>query len=642
MRATSSLNHLSDHLELMSASMHLRACALGGAGEDEGRRWLAAIAERQHRIEERARDADLASARLVAQLELSATEEQVIWLLAAIAMRRDVRLLVARCSGESTPAPTLEAVRSIVYGDLPNREALEELGARGTLRSLGVIERSDHSAEHESRQTWALSRRVLSWLHGHCSTQHAATGSEVGDVPALDSLAIDARAIATARTALAQPESSVIAAGLPGLGRRTLLVAATREAGREVLELDARTVAAETATETVRAFALECRLADCVPLFSNLDLAADSVFGGVVEHLPRFAKALVTMGVVRRTLRVKNPVVHIDLVPPSSELRARVWTQSLGTDGRPWAERYPIAPSLVARAVSAARARAGRRDVDESEVAIGVRSVLDESLAQFAARIEVSQTWDDIVLGEEQGDAVLELLGRIRGRACVYERWGFARKVGKGLGVAALFSGPPGTGKTMLASLVARELGMELYQVDMGKVISKYVGETERNLGQLFDAAEAGQAILLFDEADAMFGKRTQVKSSNDRYANLETNFLLQRLESYTGICILTSNHEGNIDPAFGRRLAVHIRFEMPAADERAQLWRAMLATKAPLADDLSIEKLAHQYEMSGGHIRNAVLSAAFIAAAKGCAITTSMLQHAAKAEYRALGKLLV
>lgn len=642
MRTTASLDHLSDHLALMSASMRLRACALNGAGEEEGRRWLSAIAGYQARIEERAGSSDLASARLVERLELSATEEQVVWLLAAIAMRRDVRALVAQCSGESTPDPTLDAIRSIVYGDEPSRDALDELGPKGTLRSMGVIERTDRDAEHESRQTWALSRRVLGWLHGDCSIENRGTGSPVGAVPALNSLAIDPGTIANARTAIAHPNAVVIAAGLPGLGRRTLLTSAAREASREVLELDARKVTVEKASEEVRAFALECRLADCVPLISNVDLADEAVTRAITEQMPRFEKALITMGVVRRTLSFDRPTIRIDLAPPSCELRARVWALHLGTSGRVWAERFPIAPALIARAVEAARARAGERPISDTDLAAGVRGLLDQNLAQFATRVEVTQTWEDVVLAEEQGDAVLELLGRVRGRACVYERWGFAKKVGKGLGIAALFSGPPGTGKTMVASLVARELGMELYQVDMGKVISKYIGETERNLGQLFDAAEAGQAILLFDEADSMFGKRTQVKSSNDRYANLETNYLLQRLESYTGICILTSNHEGNIDPAFARRLAVHIRFEMPAVEERAQLWRAVLATNAPLADDLGVEKLAQRYEMSGGHIRNAVLGAAFVAAAKGSAITASMLQNAAKAEYRALGKLLV
>jgi SpoVK/Ycf46/Vps4 family AAA+-type ATPase len=266
---------------------------------------------------------------------------------------------------------------------------------------------------------------------------------------------------------------------------------------------------------------------------------------------------------------------------------------------------------------------------------------LDDRLGNFAKRVNVTQTWDDLVLPQDQLDAVTELVARIRQRRTVYEQWGFAAKVGKGLGVSALFSGPPGTGKTMVAALIARELGLELYQVDMGKVVSKWIGETERNLGELFDAAEAGHAILLFDEADSLFGKRTEVKSSNDRYANLETNYLLQRLESFTGICVLTSNHEANIDPAFQRRLSLHLRFEVPDIDERAQLWRAMLPSAAPVEALLDFTRLAKRFAMTGGYIRNAALRAAFLAADEGSSITAAHLERAAQLEYEGMGKIV-
>jgi SpoVK/Ycf46/Vps4 family AAA+-type ATPase len=245
-----------------------------------------------------------------------------------------------------------------------------------------------------------------------------------------------------------------------------------------------------------------------------------------------------------------------------------------------------------------------------------------------------------VVLPEEQQRQIAYLVARIRQRRCVYEQWGFGPKVGKGLGVAALFSGPPGTGKTMVAALIAKELGLELYQVDMGKLVSKWIGETEKQLGELFDAAEAGHAILLFDEADSLFGKRTEVKSSNDRYANLETNYLLQRLETFTGICLLTSNHEANIDPAFQRRLALHVRFELPDVDEREALWRAMLPKTAPVADGVDFGSLARRYAMSGGYIRNAVLRAAFVAADAGEAIGEVHLDEAARSEYESTGKI--
>jgi SpoVK/Ycf46/Vps4 family AAA+-type ATPase len=290
-------------------------------------------------------------------------------------------------------------------------------------------------------------------------------------------------------------------------------------------------------------------------------------------------------------------------------------------------------------AASAAQARAIERRVVPADIEAGIRAVLDDRLGNFAKRVEVTQTWADLVIPEDQARSITELIARIRQRRVVYEQWGFAAKVGKGLGVSALFSGPPGTGKTMVAALIARELGLELYQVDMGKLVSKWIGETEKHLGELFDAAEAGHAILLFDEADSLFGKRTEVKSSNDRYANLETNYLLQRLETFTGICLLTSNHEANIDPAFERRLSLHVRFELPDEDERAKLWRAVLPAAAPV-ERIDFTSLARRYAMSGGYIRNAALRAAFLAADEDSAITTAHVEHAARVEYEGMGKL--
>jgi len=271
---------------------------------------------------------------------------------------------------------------------------------------------------------------------------------------------------------------------------------------------------------------------------------------------------------------------------------------------------------------------------------MGVRNVLDDRLVGLATRVSVSQTWDDLVLPEDQIVAIVELLARVRQRSCVYETWGFAGKLGRGLGVTALFSGPPGTGKTMCAGLIARELGTELYQVDTSRIASKWIGETEKNLAALFDAAESGHAMLLFDEADALFGKRTDVRSSVDRHANQETNFLLQRIERFTGICILTTNHESAIDGAFKRRLALHVRFPVPEVEERKKLWSAMIPKQAPVAGDLALDELAEVYAMTGGYIRNAVLRAAFLAADEGMPIDAAFLARAAQLEYEGMGKL--
>jgi len=237
-------------------------------------------------------------------------------------------------------------------------------------------------------------------------------------------------------------------------------------------------------------------------------------------------------------------------------------------------------------------------------------------------------------------DSLRELVGRIRHRRTVFEGWGFDRTMTTSRGLTALFYGAPGTGKSMVAGLVARELGLELYKVDLARVVSKWIGETEKNLAEVFDAAEHGEVVLLFDEADSLFARRTEVKSSVDRYANLEVNYLLQRLDSFEGIAILTTNLEGSIDPAFKRRMSVRLQFPFPDEDMRTRLWAAHLPAELPVADGLDLAALAHRFPLSGGYIRNSVLRAAFLAAQEQRPLGQEHLERAIQLEYRELGKL--
>jgi len=444
----------------------------------------------------------------------------------------------------------------------------------------------------------------------------------------------------------------IIASGAPGLGRRSSLAAAAHEAGVEVLEIDAKRLAQNSTelTKQLRMIARECKLLAMAPLIRNIDALVEDKDASKIDLVgielvaELDTNVFVTCGANRPQLRWGRPLIVIEVKQPPSAQRARLWATLLDaseTDGEYLATTYPLAPAMMQAAAAAAKARAVGRNLTPEDVELGIRAVLDDKLGHFAKRIDVTQTWDDLVIEREQAQSITELIARIRQRRTVYETWDFAAKVGKGLGVSALFSGPPGTGKTMVAALIAKELHLELYQVDMGKLVSKYIGETEKQLGELFDAAEAGHAILLFDEADSLFGKRTEVKSSNDRYANLETNYLLQRLETFTGICLLTSNHESNIDPAFQRRLSLHLRFAVPDEEEREKLWHAMLPTAAPVAPNLDLTGLARRFEMSGGYIRNAALRAAFLAADEGTSITDAHLEYAARVEYEGMGKIV-
>nr|MBA3541798.1 ATP-binding protein [Deltaproteobacteria bacterium] len=320
---------------------------------------------------------------------------------------------------------------------------------------------------------------------------------------------------------------------------------------------------------------------------------------------------------------------------------AHLWVRDVDT----LAARYRIGPGVIHRAIAAARDAMGPTEggVDPDatdEIEHYIRQTRDARLGAYAQRVERLATWGGLVLPSDVLDSLRELIARVRHRRLVFETWGMDQKMATSRALTALFQGQPGTGKTLVAGVVARELGLDLYRVDLSKVTSKWIGETERNLGAIFDAAEDGQVILLFDEADSLFAKRTEVKSSNDRYANLEVNYLLQRLDAFEGIAILTTNSGGSIDPAFKRRLSFRLSFPFPDEDTREQLWRVHLPPQLPVAGELALGKLAHKYQLSGGYIRNACLRAAFLAAQDEGPLHQHHLERAVALEFAELGKL--
>ncbi len=267
------------------------------------------------------------------------------------------------------------------------------------------------------------------------------------------------------------------------------------------------------------------------------------------------------------------------------------------------------------------------------------RTAARRSLDDLAARIETSATWDDLVLPAGQGEILRQISANARQSTVVLVDWGFASRYSRGLGLSALFAGASGTGKTMAASILARELERDLYQIDLATVVSKYIGETEKHLRRIFDAAERSGAILLFDEADALFGKRSQVRDSHDRYANLEISYLLQRMESYRGIAILTTNMQSALDTAFQRRLRFVVQFPFPDEASRERIWRKVFPAAAPTAG-LDFARLA-QLNVTGGVIRNIALLAAFLAADENTAIAMRHLLAAARTEFAKLEKPL-
>jgi SpoVK/Ycf46/Vps4 family AAA+-type ATPase len=261
-------------------------------------------------------------------------------------------------------------------------------------------------------------------------------------------------------------------------------------------------------------------------------------------------------------------------------------------------------------------------------------------LRGLAGRVELRFGWEDLVLPQRVLQQLQEVEAGVRLRHQVHARWGFGGKLGSQTGASVLFSGVSGTGKTMAAGVVARSLGLELYKIDLSCVVSKYIGETERNLARIFDEAERSSAVLFFDEADALFGKRSEVKDAHDRYANIEVAYLLQRMEQFSGLAVLATNLSRNMDEAFVRRLQHVIEFPFPDVVHRERLWRSMFPETAPQSDDLDFDFLARQFEFSGGNIRNVVVAAAFLAADCGQAIGMDHLVQAIGREMQKMGKL--
>jgi ATP-dependent 26S proteasome regulatory subunit len=335
------------------------------------------------------------------------------------------------------------------------------------------------------------------------------------------------------------------------------------------------------------------------------------------------------------TSRVELPIDSmpnrpwVDHHAPATEPTDHEWVSALGDVPR----SHRLSASQLHQ-VARLRAADGEFDLDRA-----VRRLAGGRIDALARRIRPSRGWDDIVLSPDRMQLLHEMVARYRHSDAVYDRWGFTATPSRGQ--VALFSGPSGTGKTLAAEIVAGELGLDLFKLDLSAVVSKYIGETEKNLDQIFDAAKAGNVVLFFDEADSLFGKRSEVKDARDRYANIEVSYLLQRLEAYDGVVTLATNFEKNIDEAFLRRIHVRIEFAIPDEAERKTIWEHNLPTGAPVAADVDLGFLAQRFELSGGSIRNAALHAAFLAASGDGIIDMASLVGGVAREYMKLGRLI-
>ncbi len=454
--------------------------------------------------------------------------------------------------------------------------------------------------------------------------------------------------------------------GPTGTGKTAAAEALSFEAGRSLVTADTRQAGSLDALTALQLFNREAQLRGANLLLRHVDAwfgddpaqrqRAQSLIQAVFDSMSRQGS---TIFITSQTLlqpaaaRLSCPWSIFEFPVPAFPDRISLWRDAVESIGATLphpaaselANRFVLSGGQIEAACNAAAAHAGMSGQDVSRLGVTefeaeARAQSNRSLQRYAQKVGSVHDWRDLVLPPRTLQQLREVCAAQRYRGTIFCEWEFDRRLMHGKGLNVLFSGPSGTGKTMSAGIVSRELGLDLYKVDLSTVVSKYIGETEKQLSLIFHEAQSSNAILFFDEADAIFGKRSEVKDAHDRYANIEVAYLLQKMEEYEGVVILATNFRKNIDEAFTRRIQYIVEFPFPEPVYRKRLWRNMIPASAPLSDDVDFEFLARQFELAGGNICNAVLVAAYNAAAEGGSIRMEHFVLAVAREMQKLGKL--
>ena len=505
-------------------------------------------------------------------------------------------------------------------------------------------------------QVVTVAERVVDYLLGEESVAEALQSKAtlrhpevtVESLPLDPSVADRVASVATPRRVTAQAPMCYVH-GPYGAGKQAVIEAVCAQAGTPVLVIDAQSLLTEDGEETLGLLRRELRLQEALlavtgltkvatesgaleALLTRVDAVEGRVFLAGEKPLPTRAPLVVTEHVFE--------TLHVPM--SSYELRVELWDRveglPPGADTAALAATFRFTGGQIHDAVASARRIAHGDGLTIEALYEGCRAQSTDTLDSHARKVPPHYTWDDIVLPADRMAHLREVAARIRHQGRVYSEWGFGEKYSLGRGLNVLFAGPSGTGKTMAAEIIANDAGLDLYKVDLSSVVSKYIGETEKNLGQIFDEAAETDAILFFDEADALFGKRSEVSDSHDRYANIEVNYLLQRVEEHDGTVILTTNFKQNIDDAFLRRLHLSVEFPRPDRESREAIWRLVFPAQTPM-DDLDVEFLS-TIELTGGNIKNVALTAAFLAAADDEAVGMRHVLRAIRREFQKTGKL--
>jgi hypothetical protein len=578
--------------------------------------------------------------RLCSTFSLSAFERAILLLCAGMELDSGFAAVCAQANGDSArPYPTFGLALAALPA--PHWSALTPVAP---LRRWRLIE----IASSQGTALVNAPLRIDEWV------LHFLTGLDVSDERLAGLLEpVTAEELVPSHAAVASQVAGgwsilVHLTGIDSAAKRSIAAAAAAQAGLRLFALNADHVPAAPADldNLLRLWEREVALTSAA-LYLDADAAdvSDPRTTTQITHLLERVSGPVVLSALDRWRPLRRPVLALDVRKPTSEEQRVVWRGLLGSRAESLNGQVDTLVSqfnLGAHAIRTSVERAAGSGFEDQTLA---RRLWEQGRAQsrprlenLAQRVDMSASWDDLVLPEPETLLLREIAAQVHHRMTVYYSWGFAAGM-QGLGISALFAGSSGTGKTLAAVVLANSLELDLFRIDLSTVVSKYIGETEKNLRRVFDAGEDGGAILFFDEADALFGKRSEVKDSHDRYANIEINYLLQRMEAYRGLAVLATNMKSSLDAAFLRRLRFVVNFPFPDVAERTQIWRKIFPPSTPTAD-LDFARLA-RLNIPGGNIHNIALNAAFLAADAGEPVRMTHIHAAARREYAKIEKPL-
>lgn len=585
------------------------------------------------------------------QLGLTRFEREVLLLCVAMELDGATAALCAKAHGK--PYPTFALAAQIF-----DEHKWDAISAERPLRYWRLLEINQPGAEPLTTSALRVDERIVNYI---IEPKHIVDDRLMPFITTTEATAQDEDALAPSQRLAAEILRHYLVTKQTDAGQRSLIIQLTgtdatakqavasqalADIGLQIINVAVDTLPAQTAEleNLIRLWGRERQLLPIVLYLDAHGVDETTVHAVAVQRLVKSAGGIVI--IATRDIRAELGGWSLEISKPTSAEQQLAWNSALGANENTTSARLAGQFNLDLLAIQQI-ARTELADITAKQDSLLTRLwqacllKTTPSLDQLAQRIDAKATWKNLVLPKESLALLQQIVDQVDQRGKVYNDWGFLAKMNRGLGLSVLFAGESGTGKTMAAEVLANALQLNLYRIDLSSVVSKYIGETEKNLRKLFDAAEDGGAVLFFDEADALFGKRSEVKDSHDRYANIEINYLLQRIEAYRGLAILATNMKSSLDQAFMRRLRFIVNFPFPGLPERKEMWRKVFPSDVPKAVELDYERLA-RFNLTGGSIQNIALNAAFLAAAQpdpDAKVSLPLIFDAIRSELRKLDK---